>query len=158
MTRANRQTNSGDSSHLVKTKLCIIHAQGRCHYGSRCFFSHSEAELQTRPDLRKTSLCKTKFCSKGEVCPYAHSSAELVNKAALCKFFLNGHCSHQDRCRFAHGVSQLPLQSVSSSSSTADSEEDLMMDARVLVDLLTHLSLLSEAPNSDVLPSRMPLY
>ena len=147
----NSTGKSGDSSHLLKTKLCTLFAEGRCHYGGRCFFSHSPAELVSRPNLRKTSLCKefhkTQSCPRGGDCQYAHSAKELVNKAAMCKWHLNGSCSHQDRCRFAHHLAELEdeeqLTRCSSSAASPVQTPSVHtddLDALVL-DLLNHLML-----------------
>lgn len=66
------------SKHLLKTKVlflgrayalgnrlirkriqvCSLFLEGRCHYGSKCFFAHSTSELQQQPNLKKTSLCR----------------------------------------------------------------------------------------------------
>ncbi len=66
---------------MVKTKLCVLYANGECVHGGRCRFAHDPSELRQRPDLRKTSLCRS--------------------------FTLSGCCVNGAQCRFAHGKEQL---------------------------------------------------
>ncbi|EER06827.1 conserved hypothetical protein [Perkinsus marinus ATCC 50983] len=116
------------SKHLLKTKVCSLYLEGRCHYGSKCFFAHSTSELQQQPNLKKTSLCRLYRqgkCNKGAACTYAHSAAELraTEKTVMCIWWLSGHCSHGSKCRFAHGEAELrsPPKSDSTVSSVAES-------------------------------------
>ncbi|KAF4694213.1 hypothetical protein FOZ60_008695 [Perkinsus olseni] len=116
------------SKHLLKTKVCSLYLEGRCHYGSKCFFAHSTSELQQQPNLKKTSLCRLYRqgkCTKGSACTYAHSAAELraTEKTVMCIWWLSGHCSHGSKCRFAHGEAELrsPPKSDSTVSSVAGS-------------------------------------
>ncbi|KAF4678206.1 hypothetical protein FOL47_003268 [Perkinsus chesapeaki] len=112
------------SKHLLKTKVCSLYLEGRCHYGSKCFFAHSTSELQQQPNLKKTSLCRLYRqgkCKKGSACTYAHSAAELraTEKTVMCIWWLSGHCSHGSKCRFAHGEAE--LRSATKSDSTMSS-------------------------------------
>eukprot|EP00929_Paragymnodinium_shiwhaense_P029623 TRINITY_DN1692_c0_g1_i1.p1 TRINITY_DN1692_c0_g1~~TRINITY_DN1692_c0_g1_i1.p1 ORF type:complete len:279 (-),score=73.12 TRINITY_DN1692_c0_g1_i1:596-1432(-) len=66
---------------LAKTRLCSFYAQRMCKNGASCSFAHGLQELTTKPDLRKTSICKD--WERG-VCP--HSSV---------------------RCNFAHGFHEI---------------------------------------------------
>lgn len=75
-----------ENGSLYKTRLCIFTQNDRTHLcpdGDRCNFAHSLGELQGRPDLRKTALCKyVKLGSGISTCPrvnckYAHSLAEM---------------------------------------------------------------------------------
>jgi hypothetical protein len=95
--------------HLMKTKICSLYLNGKCHYGAaRCFYAHSKDELRDQPRLEKTSLCmelkRSGKCAQGEHCRYAHSVEEMTksSKRVSCLWFSNGHCSHGSGCRFAH--------------------------------------------------------
>jgi hypothetical protein len=94
--------------HLMKTKICTLFMNGRCHYGAnRCFYAHSVDELRDQPQLAKTSLCslyKKGRCNMGDRCRYAHNVSEMNESAkrVQCLWFMNGHCSHGNGCRFSH--------------------------------------------------------
>lgn len=73
-------------------------------------FAHTEDELQSRPDLKCTSLCpilaRGGVCSDAD-CQFAHDKAELrvtnvFYKTGLCKDFQRGECLLGDTCRHAH--------------------------------------------------------
>jgi len=99
-----------------KTRLCKYHMGGCCWNGGACRFAHSNYELQSGPDLTKTSMCTAWMAGNCpfEVrdCPYAHGSKELrctplFFKTAVCKDFIAGTCTAGDSCRFAHGAHEL---------------------------------------------------
>jgi len=111
--------------HLMKTKICTLFMNGRCHYGAnRCFYAHSVDELRDQPKLAKTSLCslyKKGKCTMGDRCRYAHNVSEMNESAkrVKCLWYMNGHCSHGAGCRFSHS-DFIPRQfSQESSPSTA---------------------------------------
>ena len=123
--------------HLFKTKICKLAVSGSCHYGARCFYAHSEADLQLKPNLQKTSLCrgaKDGSCSLGSSCSFAHSSKELreSSKRIPCKWMLEGHCSHGRSCRFSHSYNQSSSSSSTASSEPADSSESLLEFLRTI--------------------------
>lgn len=94
---------------LLKTKVCSLFLNGRCHYGAdRCFYAHSVDELREQPHLEKTSLCpafKRGRCGREENCTYAHSIEEMTSSAkrVMCLWYNEGYCSHGSACRFSHG-------------------------------------------------------
>ena len=96
--------------HLLKTKVCSLFLNGRCHYGAeRCFFAHSVDELREQPKLEKTSLCpsyRRGSCTRDGSCTYAHTIEEMNSSAKriLCLWYKNGHCSHGSSCRFSHDI------------------------------------------------------
>ena len=70
-------------SQVPKTELCRFFSQkkGCRHRSSSCPYAHGEDELQERPNLLKTSLCRP---------------------------FLKGNCvAESGRCEFAHGHREL---------------------------------------------------
>jgi len=68
-------------SQFKKTTLCKFFADRNCMKGDSCNFAHDLAEVQTAPDLTKTSLCRmymSSVCNKrSESCPFAHGVREL---------------------------------------------------------------------------------
>lgn len=112
--RSEVRDRPGLHKQLRKTKFCMYHLQGVCHFGDGCAFAHSCVELQGAPDLRKTRLCKlhaTGSCKAAD-CSFAHSEEELRStdmfyKKTLCIWYEKGRCRNGDQCRFAHGVSEL---------------------------------------------------
>ena len=110
MKAKSNSSNVDVGRHLMKTKICTLFLNGRCHYGAnRCFYAHSVDELRDQPKLAKTSLCslyKKGKCSMGDLCRYAHTVSEMNESAkrVQCLWFMNGHCSHGTGCRFSHDV------------------------------------------------------
>jgi len=99
---------------LRKTKLCVYHLKGSCKNGRSCSYAHSDVELQSAPDLKKTRLCKA-FASgacDNPKCTYAHSaeelrSSEMFFKKTLCIWYARDKCRNGAQCRFAHGSAEL---------------------------------------------------
>lgn len=97
--------------HLLKTKMCSLFLNGKCHYGAdRCFYAHDQAELREKPELAKTSLCpslRQGGCTRGNSCNYAHDLSEMTisSKKVKCLWYAGGHCSHGSTCRFSHSDS-----------------------------------------------------
>lgn len=123
--RNSSTVNPQVGKHLMKTKICSLYLNGRCHYGSeRCFFAHSVDELREQPRLMKTSLCpdfKRGRCMKGD-CKYAHSHEEMAAaaKQVACLWYKNGHCSHGTSCRYSHdGLEDVIDRKTSTLSSAA---------------------------------------
>lgn len=102
------------SSQFKKTKMCVYHLQGLCHFEDACTFAHASRELQEAPDLRKTRLCKAfeaGSCEDPE-CEFAHGQTELRStglfyKRSLCTWHQRGKCRNGQQCRFAHGRDEL---------------------------------------------------
>ena len=99
---------------LRKTKFCMYHLQGICHFGDDCAFAHGCNQLQKMPNLHKTRLC-TAFasgeCNDAE-CTFAHSEEELRStdvfyKKNLCMWYEKGRCRNGRQCRFAHGIEEV---------------------------------------------------
>lgn len=76
-------------SQLRKTELCRHKLNGKCRAGQACPFAHGEQELQTRPNLSKTSLCKAWIdgnCpNEAAHCAFAHGAWELRTTQAFAK-------------------------------------------------------------------------
>jgi hypothetical protein len=76
----------GDSRDLFrfqfkKTRLCSFYVEGRCRAGNDCAFAHDMAQMETPPDLTKTSLCakweKGQCTHTAATCKFAHGKHEL---------------------------------------------------------------------------------
>lgn len=128
--------------HLLKTKMCRLEKEGRCHYGEKCFYAHSEIELRDAPNLVKTSICKGSqdgSCALGHHCTFAHSTKELreCSKRIPCKWFLEGYCSHGTSCRFLHSCSS-NSETDCPTPCSVDLSEAVQVES--LLDLLTFLA------------------
>eukprot|EP00929_Paragymnodinium_shiwhaense_P057329 TRINITY_DN28695_c0_g2_i1.p1 TRINITY_DN28695_c0_g2~~TRINITY_DN28695_c0_g2_i1.p1 ORF type:complete len:368 (+),score=79.71 TRINITY_DN28695_c0_g2_i1:83-1105(+) len=70
---------------LTKTTLCDFFAAGGCPAGRHCKFAHGEQELQAKPNLSKTSICKAwkrGACRKSAAtCHFAHGYSDLRTTA-----------------------------------------------------------------------------
>mmetsp|Transcript_30150 Transcript_30150/g.48370 ORF Transcript_30150/g.48370 Transcript_30150/m.48370 type:complete len:234 (+) Transcript_30150:179-880(+) len=79
MQTAKRQPES--AAPLRLTTACFYFARGLCDRGAGCTFAHSASDLRPKPDLSRTSLCRTfmkaGLCTAGEECMFAHGRAEL---------------------------------------------------------------------------------
>lgn len=102
------------TNQLRKTKICMYHVKGSCHFDTDCAFAHTYTELQATPNLRKTRLCRVFEMGHCEAvdCDFAHGEEELRStnlfyKRTLCIWNEKGKCRNGDQCRFAHGSSEL---------------------------------------------------
>lgn len=72
-------TSERTRKRLIKTEFCKFFP--KCMKGEDCLFAHSEAELEKRPDLTKTSLCpdwRRGRCTKSAAeCKFAHGPWDL---------------------------------------------------------------------------------
>ncbi|CAE8607593.1 unnamed protein product [Polarella glacialis] len=79
MQNAKRQPES--AAPLRHTTACFYFARGLCDRGASCTYAHSASDLRPKPDLSRTSLCRTfmkaGLCMAGEECMFAHGRAEL---------------------------------------------------------------------------------
>eukprot|EP00438_Fugacium_kawagutii_P036013 Skav228979 [mRNA] locus=scaffold671:270189:271922:- [translate_table: standard] len=77
----------GSVGRFYKTRQCAFYAKGKCTRGEQCKYAHGQNELQERPDLTFTSLCReyatTGTCTNPE-CSFAHNPEQL---RATGKFF-----------------------------------------------------------------------
>lgn len=113
---------------FYKTRVCSFYANGKCTRGAMCKYAHGDTELQSRPDLTFTSLCRefsmTGACTN-PACSFAHDPSELrathkFFKTSLCKFHLRGRCRLGEECRHAHGEDELiPLSKSEANAPTA---------------------------------------
>lgn len=66
---------------MRKSALCRFFESNQCSKGTACPFAHGEAELQTRPNLSKTTICRNwaKGCCKfnNATCNFAHGQQDL---------------------------------------------------------------------------------
>lgn len=108
-------TNSEIKFQFNRTRLCTFYARGHCFHGESCKYAHTNDQLQSVPDLRKTRLCFSYFrgeCQKTNCC-FAHGYHELRStnnlfKTELCfQWSTSGRCKAGINCRYAHGQKEL---------------------------------------------------
>uniref|UniRef100_A0A0G4ID31 C3H1-type domain-containing protein n=1 Tax=Chromera velia CCMP2878 TaxID=1169474 RepID=A0A0G4ID31_9ALVE len=115
-----------------KTQMCPWLAKGFCKRGEKCDFAHSEDELRSRPDLKKTRLCvafmKGECLLQSDQCEFAHGEEERrftddCWKTQICKKWLKGECTKRNpqECSWAHGHDELRVPSTSSLPSSSSS-------------------------------------
>lgn len=115
---------------LKKTKLCVFHMQNACREGAGCRFAHGTEELQSTPDLNKTSMCPDMVAGKctNPDCKFAHSPDEIRTttfcyKTTQCMWHAMGKCRNGSQCRFAHGEADRNPSAVADKSRGNKSEE-----------------------------------
>lgn len=66
---------------FYKTRPCSFFAKGKCTRGEKCKYAHGNFELQSRPDLSFTSLCRASdlrsFLSGAEVSSPRRAAAPI---------------------------------------------------------------------------------
>jgi hypothetical protein len=70
-------------TRLRNTTLCRKWESGFCNRKEKCAFAHGVHELQNKPNLRKTEMCRYfNKCTKGPSCQFAHNYKEIrsINK------------------------------------------------------------------------------
>lgn len=100
---------------FFKTKMCMFWEKGACTRGTDCKYAHGGKELNSMPNLTKTSLCRdlltTGSCTRPG-CLFAHNVEELratneFYKTSMCSFFRVGQCKLGAACRHAHDPAEL---------------------------------------------------
>eukprot|EP01068_Selenidium_serpulae_P004139 Selendium_serpulae@DN3432_c0_g1_i1.p1 len=116
---------------FLKTKLCPYQQRGYCFNGSSCSYAHADMELKPLPDLRQTKMCD--YTKKGFECPkrdqgcsYAHDIVDLrpstdlaTFKTSMCFFWRKGKCFNGEKCRFAHGLTEVRANPTASEDSAS---------------------------------------
>jgi len=127
--RMNSSLASSFKAQFKKTQWCMYLKQG-CLRGDQCNFAHSIEELQSAPNLVKTSICKAwerGTCKNGTGCRFAHGENELrmtpgFFKRTLCKYYARGQCNLGSRCRHAHSLQELALPTAEVSNGASDEQ------------------------------------
>jgi hypothetical protein len=127
---SDQSTQDRYKQQFFKTTLCKYHFDSSCKKGDLCSHAHNVDELQVKPVLSKSRMCKKilRFgnCNDPQ-CTFAHDIGELVSantffRTKMCDFHLNGGCKLGDKCRYAHSMQELnradPIPSPSMASSS----------------------------------------
>lgn len=96
---------AGESESVPPTRqLCRFFSQGRyCNFGKKCRFLHVRDD--TNVHTNKTS----RTSSQSDVTPPLANDFRTTPAGGRrpCRYFISGHCTMEDRCRFWHPP-QLP--------------------------------------------------
>lgn len=98
---------------LQTQQLCRFFSQGRhCNFGKKCKFLHvrGDAKAHENKTARTPSLSDAMPSNSQDPGGYAgHRPPPTDNAAAApaasrrpCRYFMSGHCTMEDRCRFWH--------------------------------------------------------
>lgn len=115
MDEADEGKANNANSGLHAQQLCRFFSQGRhCNFGDKCRFLHirDDTKAQERKSLKNpkpSHLTSASSEANAEQEPNPRNSSWVVPAAVNrpCRYFLSGHCSMEDRCRFWHPP-QLP--------------------------------------------------
>lgn len=133
---------------FFKTRMCRFNANSRCTKGDECSHAHSRDELMTRPNFRKTSLCRHWTsgtpCEKGAKCHYAHGEKELRSRILAPEAVTSGEPSGEPE-----SSEELNTQGTAELNSKAECDLPLRVPTR---------SSTSEAVMPDASPNTRVLY
>ncbi|XP_019751096.1 uncharacterized protein LOC109531293 isoform X2 [Hippocampus comes] len=96
-------------------QLCRFFSQGRrCYFGAKCKYLHTRGDsryvqkeaITTPSQADVTSLAPVGLEGDGDVLTAKPKASSGAGPRA-CRYFLSGHCTMEDRCRFWH-PSQFP--------------------------------------------------
>uniref|UniRef100_A0A096MHK5 Nucleoporin NUP42 n=1 Tax=Poecilia formosa TaxID=48698 RepID=A0A096MHK5_POEFO len=101
-------------------QLCRFFSQGRhCHFGKRCRFLHVREDEKDHEKKSFESPSQPDFTPsnsqdggqlEGDNSALAHNPKFVPGSAHRpCRYFLSGHCTMEDRCRFWHPPQLPPL-------------------------------------------------
>ncbi|XP_008280332.1 uncharacterized protein LOC103357524 [Stegastes partitus] len=108
--------NEGESEP-VPQPLCRFYSQGRhCSYGKRCKFLHvrEDTRAHEKTTVSLTDLVPLNLPAPAEdvghrQSPTSNSRFAPAASHRPCRYFMAGHCSMEDRCRFWHPPQLLSL-------------------------------------------------
>ncbi|XP_045893070.1 uncharacterized protein si:dkey-24l11.2 isoform X2 [Micropterus dolomieu] len=112
---------TGESEPVLQTQpLCRFFCQGRhCNFGKKCKFLHirDDAKVHEKKAIRTPSQSDVEFQNSevlGENVGHRENCTPTGNcrvapaaRRRPCRYFISGHCTMEDRCRFWHPP-QLP--------------------------------------------------
>jgi hypothetical protein len=96
--QSNPQRNTVGDPAKYKTAICRNWLNGRCEFGTNCFFAHGHAERVINEEkLPRDSM---------ESCQHS-AVRDAKYKTTMCHNWLNGQCDFGRSCSFAHGQGEL---------------------------------------------------
>lgn len=112
--KENGEEDLGDSAPALNTQpICRFFSQGRqCNYGKKCRFQHIRDDVKAHEKKTIRTPRESDVTSLNSDVPGGHlgqrpapNSNSRVGPASVrrpCRYFISGHCSMEDRCRFWH--------------------------------------------------------
>ncbi|KAK5867406.1 hypothetical protein PBY51_011902 [Eleginops maclovinus] len=112
--KENGEEDLGDSGPALQTQqVCRFFSQGRqCSYGKKCRFQHIREDVKAHEKKTVRTPSQSDVTSLNSDVPGGHSghrpaptANSRVGPASArrpCRYFISGHCSMEDRCRFWH--------------------------------------------------------
>ncbi|XP_077424589.1 uncharacterized protein LOC144053718 [Vanacampus margaritifer] len=96
-------------------QLCRFFSQGRrCYFGAKCKYLHIREDSRSGQEEATTTPCRADVPSLPHVGQEGNGDVLTAKPKAssgagrrTCRYFLSGHCTMEDRCRFWHPP-QLP--------------------------------------------------
>lgn len=102
--------NTGESEPVLHThNLCRFFSQGRhCNFGKKCRFLHVRDDAKAHEKKTNKTPSQSDVTSLnsevpgGNVGPSNNSRVAPAAGCRPCRYFISGHCTMEDRCRFWH--------------------------------------------------------
>ncbi|CAL9697531.1 unnamed protein product [Knipowitschia caucasica] len=114
--------NEKNGSSSQTPPLCRFHAQGKhCRFGNKCRFLHqAPVSAAALPDIsasqpadhkhtRTSQPADHKHTRTSQPADHKHTRTRAAPAPRPCRYFLSGHCSMEDRCRFLHPAVTPPI-------------------------------------------------
>lgn len=95
------------SPMTYKTQLCKYFPIGKCTSGTACVFAHGEEELNEKGSAAAAAAAIAGALATSTWTGAAVAPTVARFKTRMCKYFLEGTCTKDTTCTFAHSESEL---------------------------------------------------